>query len=356
MSADFYGVSAQGRPANSCDGRFPPAFGASRANHGFVITRASATGLSPTTLLQYVMLSLVWGSSFFFVSVGLRGLSPTQVVLARLGLGAVALVVISLMTRQRPPRALSSWAHLFVVAMMLCVVPFLLFAWAQQHVPSSLASIINATTPLMTMVVALLALPAERPDRWKLGGLGVGFVGVLLVLDPFTGLEVGTDVFGYLACLGATLSYGVAFVYMRRFVSPRGYTAIPVATAQVGMAAVVMLIISPWIASQPVAITPAIVMSMLALGVLGTGLAYVWNANVVSRWGATVASTVTYLTPVVGITLGVIALGERLSWYQPLGALVIVGGILVSQRRIPRLHRITTRTTASPSPEDDYQI
>lgn len=292
---------------------------------------------SAGTLLQYLMLALVWGSSFFFVSVGLQGLSPTQVVLARLGTGAVALAAISLVTRTRLPREASTWAHLFVVAMMLCVVPFLLFAWAQQHVPSSVASIINATTPLMTMAVALLALPAERPNRWKIGGLGVGFVGVLLVLDPFAGLGGGTDLLGYLACLGATLSYGIALVYLRRFVSPRGYSAIPVATAQVGMAAVVMLIVSPWVAGQPVTITPPVVTSMLALGVLGTGLAYVWNANIVARWGATVASTVTYLTPVVGIALGVVALGERLAWYQPLGALVIIGGILVSQRsRGPR--------------------
>ncbi len=215
-----------------------------------------------------------------------RGLSPTQVVLARLGLGAVALVVISLMTRQRPPRALSSWAHLFVVAMMLCVVPFLLFAWAQQHVPSSLASFINATTPLMTMVVALLALPAERPDRWKLGGLGVGFVGVLLVLDPFTGLEVGTDVFGYLACWAqrsatASRSFTCADSYPReatqRFpLPPRRSVWLPSSCSSSALGSRVSPSPSP----------PAIVMSMLALGVLGTGLAYVWNANVVSRWGA----------------------------------------------------------------------
>lgn len=291
------------------------------------------------TLTHYVMLALVWGSSFFFVGVGLQELAPTQVVLARLVVGSVVLGAVCLFSRQRLPRGRIIRAHLFVVAMLLCVVPFLLFAWAQQHVPSSVASIINATTPLMTITVALLALPSERPDRWKVGGLGVGFVGILLVLDPFGGFDGDTDPLGYFACLGATLSYGIAFVYMRRFVSPRGLAAIPIATAQVGMAAIVMAILSPFIANQPFALSPAVVASMLALGALGTGLAYVWNASIVANWGAPVASTVTYIAPVIGITLGILVLGENLSWYQPIGAVVVVLGILVSQQCLPQLRR-----------------
>ncbi|RLP72222.1 DMT family transporter [Mycetocola tolaasinivorans] len=290
---------------------------------------------SRRTLTQYVLLALVWGSSFFLVGIGLQDLAPTQVVLARLAIGAVALALVCFVSRQRLPRGGRIWAHLFVVAMLLCVVPFLLFAWAQQHVPSSVASIINATTPLMTMGVALLALPSERPDRWKVGGLGLGFIGILFVLDPLGGFDGETGPLGYIACLGATLSYGIAFVYMRRFVSPRGLTAIPVATAQVGLAAIVMVVLSPVIANQPFTISPAGAASMLVLGAFGTGLAYVWNASIVANWGATAASTVTYIAPVVGIALGVLALGESLAWYQPVGAIVVVLGILVGQGRVP---------------------
>lgn len=301
------------------------------------------------------MLAAVWGSSFFFVDVGLRALMPTQVVLARLTIGAVVLAIVCLVSRQRLPRGLRTWAHLFVVAMLLCVVPFLLFAWAQQHVPSSVASIINATTPLMTMVVALLALPSERPDRFKVGGLGLGFVGILFVLDPFGGFDGDTGPLGYLACLGATLCYGMALVYMRRFVSPRGIAAIPLATAQVGMAAAVMVLLTPFIANQPFALSPALVASMLALGACSTGLAYVWNASIVAHWGATVASTVTYIAPVVGIALGVLALGEMLAWYQPLGAVLVVFGILVSQRRLPPLRAQRSRATP-PAIVDDQRV
>jgi drug/metabolite transporter (DMT)-like permease len=309
----------------------------------------------PGVVTQYVLLALTWGSSFFFVSVGLEGLSPAQVVLARLTIGAVALIVVRSLMRQPLPRGVIVWCHLIVVGLLLCVIPFLLFAWAQQHVPSSIASIINATTPLMTMIVALAALPSERPDRWRIGGLFVGFCGVLLVLAPWQSLGSSGTPVGYVACLIATLSYGVAFVYMRRFVSPLGLPAISTATVQVSSAAAIMLLISPWIAAQPLTLAPPVVTSMVLLGVLGTGLAYVWNANIVSQWGATRASTVTYLAPIVGITLGVVVLGEQVGWSQPLGAAVVILGILVSQRRIKLPSKPLPRASQeSKSSADNY--
>ncbi|WP_308195183.1 DMT family transporter [Microbacterium aurantiacum] len=201
------------------------------------------------------------GSSFFFVSVGLEGLSPAQIVLARLTAGAIALVIVCLVIRQRLPRDPIAWLHLLVVAVLLCVAPFLLFAWAQQHVPSSIASIFNATTPLMTMLVALVALPSERPDATRVMGLAAGFVGVLFVLAPWDGPSGGVAPPGQLACLGATASYGIAFVYLRRFVSPRGYPAVAVATVQVGLAATVMLILTPFTARGPFTLSPGIVLS-----------------------------------------------------------------------------------------------
>lgn len=308
-------------------------------------------------LLQYVLLALTWGASFFFVSVSLQGLSPAQIVLARLVAGAIALGLVSLVTRQALPRKPVVWMHLLVVAVTLCVVPFLLFAWAQQYIPSSIASILNATTPLMTMLVATIALPAERPTRSRLAGLLLGFLGVILVLAPWRGSGAG-ELVGYLACLGATASYGVAFVYLRRFVAPRRLAAIPVATVQVSLAAAVMLVLAPFTALQPVTLSPEIVLSVLAVGVIGTGLAYVWNTNIVTAWGATPASTVTYLTPVVGVALGVAILGERLGWYQPVGAVLVILGILVSQDRlrpVARLLRPPGRTLPT-DPADNFEI
>lgn len=240
-------------------------------------------------LTQFVLLACAWGASFLFIKVGLEGLSPTQVVLGRLVTGTAALAVIAAATRQPLRRSPAVWAHLAVVAVLLCVVPFLLFAWAEQHVDSGLASIYNATTPLMTTLVALVALPGERPSRV---GLVAGFTGVVVVLAPWQG--VAGTITAQAACLVATFCYGLAFVYLRRFISPLGLPTVAVTTVQVSIGAVLMLLAAPFVATTPVHLTWPVVLSVTALGVVGTGLAYVWNTNVVAGWGATKASTVTY--------------------------------------------------------------
>lgn len=286
---------------------------------------------------QFVALALVWGASFFFIKIALEGLSPAQVVLGRLLAGAAALLLVSSASRTRLPRLGVVWAHLAVVALLLCVAPFLLFAWAEEDVSSGLASIYNATTPLMTMLIALLALPEERLTRSGQAGLLAGFVGVLVVLGPWRGLGGGSG-WAQALCLLATACYGLAFVYLRRFVAPRRLPAIAAASVQVGIGAVIMLALTPIFPAHSVHLSWSVTASVLVLGAVGTGLAYVWNTNVVSAWGATNASSVTYLTPVVGVALGVVVLSERVSWNEPVGALLVILGIAISQNRLSR-HR-----------------
>jgi drug/metabolite transporter (DMT)-like permease len=279
---------------------------------------------------QFGFLASVWGASFLFIKVGLRGLSPTQVASSRVWLGALALIAISVVRRRPLPRELIVYVHLMVVGLLLCVVPFSLFAYGETHISSGLASILNATTPLLTMVVASIALPTERPTRVKLVGLALGFVGVLVVLGPWRGVGGGSLV-GELACLGATTSYGCVFVYLRRFVVPLGLDPVTVALVQVSLAGLVLLIAAPFLSTDPVHLSWAIVGSMLVLGIVGTGIAYVLNTNVVVGLGPTAASTVTYLTPVVGVVLGIAVLGESLSWNEPVGAVLVVAGIALGQ-------------------------
>jgi drug/metabolite transporter (DMT)-like permease len=292
-----------------------------------------ATGRPLVTGALFVALALTWGSSFLFIKIGLEGLTAAQVVWARLVLGAAALAVLTALTRTPLPKDGRLWGHLVVVALLLCVLPFSLYAWAELRVSSGVASILNATTPLQTMLVAMVALREERLTRDRTLGLVLGFGGVLTVLGAWSGVAGGSRA-GQLACLGATASYGVAFVYLRKFVAGRGLPALTVATAQVGLGAVAMLAATPWIARPAPDLSRRVVVSMLLLGIAGTGLAYVWNTAIVSRWGATNASTVTYLTPVVGVVLGVAVLGERATWNQPVGALLVIGGVLVAQGRL----------------------
>lgn len=133
---------------------------------------------------QFAALAAAWGSSFLFIKVGLQGLSPAQVVVGRLGVGALTLACVLVFSGRRTVPSMRVWGHMTVVALMLCVAPFLLFGYAEQHVSSGLASIYNATTPLMTMAVAMLALTDERPNARRLAGMAIGLLGVLVVLGP----------------------------------------------------------------------------------------------------------------------------------------------------------------------------
>ena len=287
-----------------------------------------------STLWAFLALSLVWGSSFLFIKVGLQGLAPTQLVLARILLGAVTLAVIMLVTRRPWPREGRLWGHMVVVGTFFCAVPFTLFAWAEQYVPSSLASIYNATTPIMTLLLTPLMLRSERLGRARVVGLLVGIAGVVMLTAPWRLIgsgDLAATLPAQLACLGATLSYGFAGLYLRRFVSGLPYDSVTLSSVQLAMASGVVLLLAPFDAAGPVSLDLPVVASMLTLGILGTGIAYVWYTRVLRDWGAVRASTVTYLAPVVGVVLGVLVLGESVHWYEPVGGIVVIAGIVISQ-------------------------
>jgi len=291
--------------------------------------------LSPLAItVQFVLTGIVWGSSFLFIAVALTGMTPAQVVWSRLVFGGVALAAIVLVRRERLPRSGRTWGHLAVIAVIFCVVPYLLFAWAQQYVTSSLASILNATTPIMTAILAWAAFRVERLRTGQLLGIALGVAGVVVIIAPGATWEVGESVVAQLALLGATACYGFSLAYMRRFLSNTGLSGVALSTGFIGIGALVMLALSPWVFLEPVRWDPWVLGSVVLLGFFGTGLAYIWNQNTLAAWGPTRASTVTYITPVVGVVLGIAVLGERLTWNEPVGALVVILGILLVQERI----------------------
>jgi drug/metabolite transporter (DMT)-like permease len=297
--------------------------------------------------IRFTALAIVWGASFLFIKVGLTGLSPAQVALARICFGALALIAIAAWRRKPLPRDPALWGHLAVLSVPLCVIPFLLFSWAEQYISSGLAGIFNATTPLITMLIAAAALPTERFTKERTTGLVLGFLGVLTIVGVWHGVDVSHELTAQLACLGATTCYGISFVYIRRFVSGRNVDAPTIALGQVCSGAVVMLLLTPFIATSPVRLDLPIVLSMIALGAFGTGLAYVWNTSIIAAWGASNASAVTYLTPVVGVLLGILILDEPLTWNQPAGAALVVLGILAAHGRLsPRRTREPAKVEA----------
>ncbi len=286
----------------------------------------------PALVLAWAVAACCWGASFLFMKWGLEGLSPGQVALSRLLFGSLFLGGWLLVTRTRLPRDRGTWLHFAVLGVLFCFVPFTLFAWAETQIDSGLAAILNATTPLWTLVMVLLFLPSEHVTARKALGLLVGFAGVIVVALPqVTGLGGRDALLGQLACLGATACYGAGLVWVRKYVLPRGVGPLVVAFGQVTCGLGWSLLAAPVLSSSPVHLSVRVVAGMVALGVLGTGLAFVLNTAVTAGLGATFASTVTYLSPVIGVALGALLLSEQVGVEEVVGGTVVVLGVAVGQ-------------------------
>lgn len=289
--------------------------------------------MSAAALLRLLALAGIWGCSFLFIKLCLKGLTPPQIVLGRIVLGAATLAVIVAARHGRMPRDLPTWGHLALISVINNLLPFYFFAWGEQRVASSLAGIYNATTPLFTLVVAMAVLPAEQPSRARLTGISLGFLGVIVVLAPWRGIA-GSSLTGQLACLAAGACYGVGIVYTRRMLSGRGHPPLVLATGQLLCSSTILLLAVPlWTGGTP-RWTPSVMLALLALGALGTGIAYLLFYGLIGQVGATSASTVTYVIPLVAVALGVIALGEHIGWNDFAGAAVVVAGIAVAEGRL----------------------
>jgi drug/metabolite transporter (DMT)-like permease len=292
--------------------------------------------------LQFILTSAIWGSSFLFIKVLDRHWPALWVAFGRVTLGALTLLVLVFLRRERLPRDRRLWLHSLVAAALFNAAPFTLFAFGEKHISSILAGMWNSTTPLWVLVILLAAFPEERPTRGRLAGIAVGFVGVAVLLGPWRGLGGGA-LTGHLACAGAALCYGLGFPYTRRYLAGRSESGVVLSACQLGCASIVLAVFLP-LARAP---TGHIGLdgwgSLLALGALGSGVAYVSNYGVVRARGSAVASTVTYLIPVVSTILGVVVLGEALHWNQPLGVVVLLTGIAGSQGRLANIFRALGR-------------
>ncbi len=286
-----------------------------------------------TWLLPYIALGTVWGCSFIFIKLGLEFLTPVGVAFGRTFLGALALLTISLIKKVALPKDRMVWAHLWVVSMLLNVVPGVLFGIAETKVTSILAGIINAVTPLMTLLVMMTLFREDKPKNYQVIGLLIGFAGVLTVLGVWHGL--GSNPIGaILALLAAVTCYGFSFPYSRKYVLPHKLRPEALATTQVSLAAITLLpfFLFNGIAKDQYRIGP--LAAMLALGVLGTGYAYIWNFQILAAAGSAIASSVTYVTPVVAVIVGVLFLSEPVSWNEPIGGAIVLFGAAISQGRI----------------------
>lgn len=282
--------------------------------------------------VRFAALGLVWGFSFLFMKVGNEAFAPLQVTLGRMVFGTAVLATAVAVKRERLPRSGRTWLHLTVAAFLLNSLPFTLFATAEQTIPSMLAGICNAATPLFAMLVALVALSEDRPSRQRFAGVGIGFAGVLTVLGAWQGFS-GQDPKGTLMALTAAVSYAVGWAYVRRTLAGTGSSNLAVSTTQLLLGTLQLLVVTPFFTSMPSSYPVRSVLSVLALGALGTGVAFLIQYGLVAEKGPTIGSMVTYLIPIVATAAGVLLLGESLSWNEPVGAAVILVGAALTQRR-----------------------
>jgi drug/metabolite transporter (DMT)-like permease len=286
--------------------------------------------MGPAEWLLLAALSVLWGGSFFFSEVALAELPPFTVVLGRIGLAAVALVVMVLASGQRLPRSLRLWGAFLVMGALNNLIPFSLIVWGQTAIASGLAAILNATTPLFTVVLAHLLTRDERLTPGRLSGVVLGLLGVALMIGPAALEGLGVAVVAQLACLAAALSYALAGIFGRRF---RGT---PLALA----------VDRPWSLPPP---GPSTWGALIALALLSTALAYIVYFRILAAAGATNLMLVTFLIPVSALVLGITILGERLAPGHLAGmALIALGLAAIDGRPLAWLARPWRR--AGPGP------
>ena len=281
----------------------------------------------------FIALGITWGSSFLFIKWGLLTLSPIGVAFGRCLIGALTLLIYLAFTHANLPQSLQHWGHIAVVAFFLNAFPSYLFAIGETHVSSVMAGLLNATTPLMTILVISLGYREQKVNKNQILGVLLGFLGIALVTGAFSGAH-GSDWKGFGALLCATLCYGISFPYSRKHVSSLPYSASSLAAAQVSAAAAMLLpfalfrtpVRSEWGAKS--------ITGMVLLGAIGTGFAYIWNFRNVRLAGSAIASTVTYITPVVATLLGILLLKEPAKVTQLLGGLLVLLSAALVQQRI----------------------
>ena len=280
-------------------------------------------------LLQLTVLSLLWGSSYLFIKVAVAGVEPVTLVEGRLVIGAAVMLTIMRLRGLRLPRG-RAWFHLAVMAGVGIMLPQLSIAWSEQHISSSLASVLNATTPFFTLLFAAGIFGSERFSSDKVGGLLVGFAGMALLAG--TGLTdlASASTQGELAMLLSSAGYGMGYAYARRFL--RGDAVVLAAGEMLSAAALTVPILL--LAGHPgsAELTTTRLAAWLALGVLSSGLAYILLFGLLEQVGATQASFTTYLIPIVGIFWGWLLLGETVGLRTVAGVLLILGGVALATR------------------------
>lgn len=297
--------------------------------------------VAPRHALLLLILGSIWGSSYLFIKVLVDVASPTVLIAVRFAFGALVLGLFLALSGRRLPPLSRRWLHLLVMAVMGNVIPFLLIAWGQRHADSAFAAVMNATTPLFTLLIAALVFRTEFFTVPRVTGVAVGFGGVALLTGASI-LDVGhVDGLSELALLGSSACYGFGYAYARRFVRGDPLQNVTIQITYGLLITTPLALYNGWF--EPGNLTVWNGAAWVVLGVAGTGLAYVFLYRLIADIGATGASLVTYVSPLVAVILGWLVLDEYLGLNGLAGMLLIVAGIGISYGWLLRLRRRRAR-------------
>jgi drug/metabolite transporter (DMT)-like permease len=301
-------------------------------------TASTTRTMSGRDWLLLTVLSILWGGSFFFAKVAVGEMPPVSIVLGRVGIAAITLHILVLASGKRMPNDLRLWRDFIIMGLLNNAIPFSLIFWGQKEIASGLASILNATTPLFTVLVAHGFTREEKATPAKLLGVALGLAGVALMIGLDAASGLGAHLIAEVAVLGGALSYAFAGVFGRRF---RGRPPLIVAAGQLTGSTMLILPLSlivdrPWGLPVPSAITFG---AIVGLALLCTALAYVIFFRILARAGATNLLLVTFLIPVSALLLGITFLGERLDAHHLAGMGLIGLGLAAIDGRPMRLLR-----------------
>ncbi len=292
--------------------------------------------------LMFSALSLIWGSSYLLIKIGVQELDALSLVSGRLGVTAVAFLITFLILRKRLPRDRKTLISFVVAAIINTTLPFLLITWGENSIDSGLASLLNSTTPLFSIIIAHALLPDDKISVGKLLGLGTGFLGVALLTLRTADPGHVNSLAGQLAVLLASFCYGFGAVFVRRnlrHVDPMvnaGSTMIISAVCVIG---VTLLAVHPL--PNVSALQPGTLWAVLGLGLINTFIAYILYYRLIRNWGASRTTMVTYVIPIVGLLLGAVFEHEIIDWELIVGGILIIGGVaLVSLRKSPPKQKV----------------
>jgi len=289
-----------------------------------------------------IILSVCWGGSFFFVEVALRGFQPFTLVFLRIAIAALILVGVVCLTGKRLPKSFKTWGGYVVMGALANAIPFSLIAWGQTRIESGVASILNATTPIFSVLLAHFLTSDERMTANKIMGVLIGFIGVYLMMKPELADGFSWRGLGQTAVLGAAICYGLGAIFGKRFKN------IPAVVNSAGMLICSSIMILPlvFIIDYPWSLRPSLeaITAILGIAVISTVLAYLLYFYILSTAGATNVLLVTFLIPISALLLGVGLLGEviKVLEYAGMGC-IFLGLIVIDGRTLNRVMRFYRR-------------